>query len=46
MEGYSNLSIAHALCISIGTVKKLVYNCFKKLGVSTRYELVEFIYSD
>lgn len=46
MEGYSNQSIAHALCISIGTVKKLVYNCFKKLGVSTRYELVEFIYSD
>ncbi len=46
VEGYSNQGIAKKLNISIGTVKKLIYNCYKKLGVSSRFELVDFIYSN
>lgn len=46
IEGYSNPEISSLLNISTGTVKKLVFNCFKKLGISTRFELVDFIYSD
>lgn len=38
-KGYSNKDIGHKLEYTPSTVKKYVYNCMKKLGVSNRTQL-------
>ena len=40
LEGYGNRRIADELFISLYTVKRHVYNIFKKLGLKSRMELV------
>ena len=42
-QGYPNRYIAHRLSISEGTVKKLIYNGYQKLGISSRVELCRMI---
>lgn len=44
-SGYTNKYIAHKLIISEGTVKKTLYNAYKKLGVSSRAELINIFHS-
>ncbi len=44
-QGYSNRYIAHKLDISEGTVKKLIYNGYQKLGISSRVELCRMVSS-
>lgn len=44
-SGYTNKYIAHKLTISEGTVKKTLHNAYKKLGVSSRTELVNMFHS-
>ena len=39
-KGYSNRKVAEELNISLHTVKKHVYNIFRKAGVSNRIELL------
>lgn len=41
--GKSNETIADELCISINTVKHHIYNLYRKLGISTRMELVTLV---
>lgn len=41
--GCTNRYIAHKLIISEGTVKKTLYNAYKKLGITSRMELVKLI---
>jgi DNA-binding CsgD family transcriptional regulator len=43
VKGATNRYIAQALHISEGTVKKTIYNAFKKLGIGSRYELIKLI---
>jgi DNA-binding CsgD family transcriptional regulator len=43
MKGYANKEIADRLCISIDTVKKHIYNVYKKLGVQNRVQLTYFV---
>lgn len=40
MQGLTNRAIAYQLHNAEGTVKKLVHNCYRKLGVGSRIELV------
>lgn len=42
-QGYPNRYIAHKLSISEGTVKKLIYNGYQKLGISSRVELCRLL---
>ncbi|MDD6176250.1 MAG: helix-turn-helix transcriptional regulator [Firmicutes bacterium] len=42
-QGYPNRYIAHRMEISEGTVKKLLYNGYQKLGVSSRVELCRML---
>lgn len=44
IKGYTNRYIASRLKISEGTVKKMLYNCYKKLGVKSRIEIIKMIY--
>lgn len=44
IKGYTNRYIAGKLKISEGTVKKMLYNCYKKLGVQSRFEIIKMIY--
>ncbi|MGN1456845.1 MAG: response regulator transcription factor [Acutalibacteraceae bacterium] len=44
IKGYTNRYIAGKLNISEGTVKKILYNCYKKLGVQSRIEIIKMIY--
>ncbi|MDD6488787.1 MAG: helix-turn-helix transcriptional regulator [Clostridia bacterium] len=44
IKGYTNRYIASKLKISEGTVKKVLYNCYKKLGVQSRIEIIKMIY--
>ncbi|MGN0470588.1 MAG: response regulator transcription factor [Acutalibacteraceae bacterium] len=44
IKGYTNRYIAGRLKISEGTVKKMLYNCYKKLGVKSRIEIIKMIY--
>jgi DNA-binding NarL/FixJ family response regulator len=37
-SGYLNDEIAERLCISVHTVKNHIYNLFKKIGVSSRFQ--------
>lgn len=41
LRGYTNEEIAEALCISISTTKKHVYNIFSKAGVNSRMNLIK-----
>ncbi|MBQ2677130.1 MAG: response regulator transcription factor [Clostridia bacterium] len=41
LEGYTNKYIGISLKISEGTVKKIIYNAYKKLGISSRIELAK-----
>lgn len=43
VKGYTNRCIAHELCITEGTVKKVIYNCYQKLGICSRIELVKLL---
>lgn len=43
IKGLSNKEIADRLCISVDTVKKHSYNCYRKLGVQNRVQLSYFI---
>lgn len=38
----TNAEIAQALHVTVGTVKRHVYNIYKKLGVSSRAEAIQF----
>lgn len=42
-NGYTNRYIANKLNISEGTVKKTIYNSYKKLGIGSRIELVKIL---
>ena len=42
-QGYPNRYIAHRMEISEGTVKKLLYNGYQKLGISSRVELCRML---
>lgn len=44
IKGYTNRYIASRLKISEGTVKKMLYNCYKKLGIKSRIEIIKMIY--
>lgn len=42
-QGYPNRYIAHRMEISEGTVKKLLYNGYQKLGISSRVEMCRML---
>lgn len=44
-NGYTNRYIANKLNISEGTVKKTIYNSYKKLGIGSRVELLKLLTS-
>ena len=44
VDGHTNRFIANKLKIAEGTVKKIIYNGYKKLGISSRVELLKLIY--
>lgn len=44
IKGYTNKYIAYTLNISEGTVKKILYNCYQKLGVKSRIEIIKMVY--
>lgn len=44
-NGYTNRYIANKLNISEGTVKKTIYNSYKKLGIGSRVELFKLLTS-
>jgi len=44
VDGLTNRFIANKLKIAEGTVKKIIYNGYKKLGISSRVELLKMIY--
>lgn len=41
--GMTNKYIASRLCISEGTVKKSIYNCYKKLHVASRFDVIRML---
>ena len=43
LNGDSNKVIANELYISIGTVKRIIYNAYKILGVNSRVELIRLV---
>ena len=43
INGDSNKIIANELYISIGTVKRIIYNAYKILGVNSRVELIRLV---
>lgn len=45
-QGITNKSIAHTLGIAEGTVKKTLYNAYKKLNVQSRAEAVNLLLTD
>ena len=45
-NGYTNKYIAYLLGVTEGTVKKIISNGYRKLGISSRPELVKFYLSD
>ncbi|NLZ73924.1 MAG: helix-turn-helix transcriptional regulator [Bacteroidales bacterium] len=44
LKGYSYAKIAETLVISISTVRTHVMNIYKKVGVNSRYELLNKVY--
>ena len=45
IDGRTNAEISDKLSISVSTVKKHVYNIFNKTGVSSRSQLLNFIFT-
>lgn len=45
LKGYSNKQISEKLFISLSTVKSHIYRIFKKMGVKTRFELMQVLKS-
>jgi DNA-binding CsgD family transcriptional regulator len=45
LKGYSNKKISEELFISLSTVKSHMYKIFKKMGVKTRFELMQTLKS-
>lgn len=45
IDGRTNAEISDMLSISVSTVKKHVYNIFNKTGVSSRSQLLNFIFT-
>lgn len=43
ISGNSNKVIANELFISVGTVKRIIYNAYKILGVNSRVELIRLV---
>lgn len=43
VNGYTNRCIAYELNITEGTVKKVIYNCYQKLGICSRIELIKLL---
>ena len=43
IKGYSNKKISEALFISLSTVKSHIYKIYKKMGVKTRFELMQIL---
>lgn len=43
-QGYSNRYIAFSLHIKEGTVKRNLYNCYKKLSVGSRADIIKIFY--
>lgn len=43
VEGQQELAIANSLCISLSTVKKHVYNAYRKLDVGNRAQLLKLV---
>ncbi len=43
ISGASNKAIASELYISIGTVKRIIYNSYRALGVNSRVELIRLV---
>jgi len=45
LKGYSNKKISEELFISLSTVKSHIYKIYKKMGVKTRFELMQIMKS-
>ncbi len=45
IDGRTNLEISENLSVALSTVKKHVYNIFNKIGVNSRAQLLNFIYT-
>ena len=45
ITGEKNDFIAAKLCVSVGTVKKTLSNAYKKLGITSRVELINYLHS-
>ncbi|GEM_PF-4679897 len=43
INGASNKLIASELCLSLGTVKRVIYNAYNVLGVNSRGELIHLL---
>lgn len=46
LKGYSNNQISQELFISLSTVKSHIYKIYKKIGIKTRFELMQVFKSD
>ena len=46
VEGNTNRYIAHKLAVKEGTIKRIVSNGYRKLGIASRAELVRYVLSD
>lgn len=46
LDGNPNKCIAYKLKITEGTVKKVLFNCYKKLGITSRAELLKLYMHD
>ncbi len=45
IDGRTNSEISENLSVALSTVKKHVYNIFNKIGVNSRAQLLNFIYT-
>lgn len=45
LEGRTNSDISETLTVSLSTVKKHVYNIFNKIGVNSRSQLLNLVYT-
>ena len=46
VEGNTNRYIAHKLAVKEGTIKRIVSNGYRKLGIASRAELVRYVLCD
>ena len=45
IDGRTNSEISEILSVSLSTVKKHVYNIFNKMGVNSRFQLLNLVYT-